>query len=183
MGFVLLLMFIGVPIAEIAVFIQAGDAFGLWPTVGAVVGTAVLGSILLRSQGLSLLFKARENMEQGVFPVKEAFDGICLVVAGALLLTPGFITDTVGFLLFVPPLRAGLRGLMASRMTIHTQGAGAAGFTAQSPGAPFQSGQPGNATHSRDPRVIDGEFVEITPEETAEMDSKNSNPNSPWSGS
>ena len=173
MGFIILLLFIIVPIAEIAIFIQAGDVFGLWPTIAAVVGTAVLGSYLLRSQGLSILFSAQKNMEQGVFPVQEVFDGLCIVVAGALLLTPGFLTDSIGFLLFVPPLRAGIRTYFASRMTLHTQASGA-GFSAYGESRPSQRGPNGST-------VIDGQYEEVNPDDTAEIETKAPNPDSPWS--
>ncbi|MCW9045897.1 MAG: FxsA family protein [Alphaproteobacteria bacterium] len=173
MGLILLLMFIVVPIVEIMIFIQAGDAFGLWPTVIAVVATAIIGSFLLRTQGLSLLFKAQKNMEQGVFPVKEAFDGLCLVVAGALLLTPGFLTDTIGFLLFVPFVRLGLRTYLATKMTVH-HAQGAKGFSTY--------GEAGPRQRPNDPTVIDGEYEEINPEETAEIEAQENNPDSPWSG-
>lgn len=103
--FLLLIIFIGVPIAEIALFIQAGELIGLWPTLGAVIATAIVGTALLRAQGLATLARARRQVEEGRVPVSEVFTGVCLLVAGALLLTPGFLTDTIGFLLLVPPLR------------------------------------------------------------------------------
>jgi UPF0716 protein FxsA len=101
----LILFFVGVPILEIAVFIRAGDLIGLWPTLGAVVATAVAGAALLRAQGLAALGRARAQLDQGQVPIAEAFTGACLLLGGALLLTPGFITDTVGFLLLIPPVR------------------------------------------------------------------------------
>lgn len=105
MPFLIVLIFLGVPILEIAVFIQAGSIFGLWPTLAATVVTAVLGAALVRAQGMAALYRARESLAQDRIPVAEVFTGICLLLAGALLLTPGFVTDTVGFLLLVPPLR------------------------------------------------------------------------------
>lgn len=106
MGFLILLAFIMVPIAEIAVFIKAGDLIGLWPTIAAVVLTAIIGTAMLRQQGLATLVRLRATMDRGELPVRELFDGACLLLAGALLLTPGFLTDAVGFLLLVPPVRA-----------------------------------------------------------------------------
>jgi UPF0716 protein FxsA len=95
MAIFLLFAFIAVPIAEIAVFIEVGGRIGGLNTIILVVVTALVGTWLLRSQN--------------IFPVDEVFDGLCLLAAGAFLLTPGFVTDTVGFLLFVPPLRRLLR--------------------------------------------------------------------------
>lgn len=109
MGLILLVAMIAVPIIEIAVFIEAGERLGLWPTLAAVVATAIVGSALLRIQGLSTLRRAQKSLEAGRVPVDAVFDGLCLLFAGALLLTPGFVTDAVGLALFAPPVRLGLR--------------------------------------------------------------------------
>ena len=102
---ILFIIFVIVPIIEIAIFIQAGDWIGLGPTLVMIVLTAVVGVSLLRQQGLSTLYKAQEKMNQGEIPAMEMIEGIMLAVAGALLITPGFFTDTIGFLLLVPALR------------------------------------------------------------------------------
>lgn len=117
MPFLIILIFLGIPILEIAVFIQAGSIFGLWPTLAATVVTAVLGAALVRAQGMAALYRARESLAHDRIPVAEVFTGICLLLAGALLLTPGFVTDAVGFLLLVPPLRAVLgRWILAAAL-------------------------------------------------------------------
>jgi UPF0716 protein FxsA len=113
---ILLAAFIGVPLLEIAVFIEVGGIIGLWPTLGLVVLTAVLGTWQLRSQGLATLTRARTQVDRGALPTRELFDGACLLIAGAFLLTPGFVTDTAGFLLFVPALRDLLRNLLARHL-------------------------------------------------------------------
>ena len=113
---IVLIAFIAVPVIEIAVFIQAGERLGLWPTLAIIVLTAMIGTALLRHQGLAILARARESMEKNMLPVAEVFDGLCLLVAGALLITPGFVTDGAGFLLFVPALRAFLRGYFLRRL-------------------------------------------------------------------
>lgn len=128
MGLFLLAAFIGIPILEIVVFIEAGDRFGLWPTLAAIVVTAVIGATLVRIQGFGVLMRTRQTLDAGIVPMAEAFDGLCLLLAGALLLTPGFITDTMGFLLLVPPFRVALRRwigryLVASgRIVVQTSG-------------------------------------------------------------
>ncbi len=104
----LLLAFIGVPIAEIALFIEIGQRIGLGPTILTVILTAVAGTVLLRAQGFRVLARARAHLDRGELPVDEVFTGICLLVAGALLLTPGFLTDALGLALFVPWIRARL---------------------------------------------------------------------------
>lgn len=155
----ILVTMIGVPIIEIAVFIEAGDRLGLWPTIGAVILTAVIGSALLRHQGLATLLRVRESMDAGRLPVAELFDGLCLLIAGALLLTPGFVTDGAGLLLFMPPFRALLRQLMARRLAArgHFQ---MAGEERGGTGRDGQDGRPGG-------RVIEGEYHEVDPDDDA----------------
>ncbi len=115
---VFLLAFLVVPLVEIAVFIRIGDLIGVWPTVGLVVLTAVIGSALVYTQGFSALYRARAALEQGDVPVRELIDGLCLLVAGLLLLTPGFVTDIAGYLLLLPPMRLMLgRRLFATLRT------------------------------------------------------------------
>jgi UPF0716 protein FxsA len=116
LALLILLAFIAVPIAEIAVFIQAGDLIGLWPTIALVILTAIIGTAMLRQQGLATLGRLRSTMDRGELPVRELFDGACLLLAGALLLTPGFLTDAVGFLLLVPPVRAIVGAAIWQRM-------------------------------------------------------------------
>ena len=105
MAVVLLLIFIAVPILEIGIFIEVGGRLGTWPTVGLVVLTAIVGTWLIRLQGFAVLARAQASLEQETLPVQEIFDGLCLLLAGALLLTPGFMTDAVGFALLVPAVR------------------------------------------------------------------------------
>ncbi len=150
MGSILLFAFIAVPIIEIALFIKVGGYFGFWPTIGIIVLTAMIGTALLRQQGLATLESARSSLEKNHFPLKEVFDGLCLLFAGALLLTPGFFTDSLGLMMFVPPFRALLAGRAARYMAEH--GHIEAGFAG--PG-PYEG--PGET-------VIDGEYTDITPE-------------------
>ena len=158
MGLILLIAFIATPIIEIALFIEAGERFGLWPTLAAVVLTAVVGTALLRWQGLSVWARATQSLQRGVFPVNEVFTGLCLIAAGALLLTPGFLTDAIGFALFGPVVR-NLIGLAVR------------GFIARHDGRTqvWVNGQP----VSRD-TVIDGEF------EARDPGPGTPNPDSPW---
>ncbi len=149
MGIFLLAAFIGVPIVEIAVFIEVGGVLGLWPTLGLVVLTAVLGTWQLRAQGLATLLRAREQVERGALPTRELFDGACLLVAGALLLTPGFVTDAAGFLLFFPPVRDILLGLLARHVQTRMQT------------RVFVDGE-GVSTDGPNGPVIDGEYRDVT---------------------
>ena len=106
-------LFIAIPIAEIAVFIQAGERFGLWPTLGLIILTALLGATLLRFQGLRTLHRVQESLSHGEMPIGEVFNGLCLLIAGALLITPGFLTDSFGFALFVPRIRQAIGSSLA----------------------------------------------------------------------
>jgi len=101
----LLLFLIGVPIVEIALFIEIGGYIGLWPTLATILVTAVVGAALVRKQGLATLAKAQAEVDAGRPPVRELFDGVCILIAGALLLTPGFMTDALGLALLVPGFR------------------------------------------------------------------------------
>jgi UPF0716 protein FxsA len=111
-------IFLVVPIIEIYLLIQVGQVIGAGWTIFLVVFTAVIGVWLLRIQGLSTLTRAQQKMQQGELPAREILEGMGLVVAGALLLTPGFFTDTVGFFLLFPPTRIWLVSRIASRMVV-----------------------------------------------------------------
>ncbi|NBC34195.1 MAG: FxsA family protein [Alphaproteobacteria bacterium] len=114
---ILFVLLIVMPLAEIAAFIQIGSLIGLWPTLLAVVATAVIGGFLLRQQGLRTLHKARAELAQNRMPMRSLFDGLCLFAAGLVLLTPGFITDAIGFLLLLPPVRK----MIADRLLHHLE--------------------------------------------------------------
>ncbi len=102
---VLLLLFFLVPLLEIYLLIEVGAVIGAGWTIFSVVFTAVLGAFLVRTQGFSTVNRIRVQMDQGQLPAMELFEGLFLLVAGALLLTPGFFTDAIGFICLTPPLR------------------------------------------------------------------------------
>ncbi|MGC1166732.1 MAG: FxsA family protein [Solirubrobacterales bacterium] len=113
----LIILFIVVPIAELYVIIQVGQAIGLWPTLALLLADALLGSFLLKHQGRGAWRRFNEALAQRRFPGKEVVDGLLIVVGGTLLLTPGFLTDIVGLILLIPPSRAIVRRVLR-RMTI-----------------------------------------------------------------
>lgn len=160
MPVVLLLAFIAVPLVEIGVFIEVGGWIGLWPTLAIVIVTAVAGTWLLRMQGLATLARAQGSLARQQFPVEEVFDGLCLLFAGALLLTPGFVTDTVGFLLFVPAIRHMLRQAIwrylksTGRVSLDLGGLGPDGGLG-----------PGGD-------VVDGDYRDVTPEAPRDDDTR-----------
>lgn len=149
MFILILLALLCVPLLEIAVFIEIGGAIGLWPTLALVVLTAVLGSWQLRAQGLATLARGRASMERGEMPARELFDGLCLLVAGALLLTPGFVTDAIGALLFIPGLRDGLRRALGRYLAARAE---------------TRVFVDGREVHRRGPpgSTIDGEYTDLT---------------------
>jgi UPF0716 protein FxsA len=124
---VLLLLFICVPIAELAVIIQVGREIGLLPTVAILVLDSILGSMLLRSQGRAAWRRFNEAVAGGRVPARETIDGVLVVFGGALLLTPGFLTDAVGLALLIPPSRALVRAFLVRRLAHRMVAAAAAG--------------------------------------------------------
>ncbi len=119
----LVLLFLFVPLIEIYFLIQVGEVIGAGWTVFAVVATAVIGAGLLRVQGASTLLRAQTNMQQGSLPAMEMMEGIALAASGMLLVTPGFFTDTFGFVLLIPFVRQALikKLFKQSQFTVHGQ--------------------------------------------------------------
>ena len=112
----LVLLFIAVPIVELAVLIQVGQVIGLWWTLALLVADSVLGSLLMRSQGRAAWRRFNDAVRAGRVPAREVLDGALVIFGGALLLTPGFITDVLGLLLLVPPTRAPIRAALVRRL-------------------------------------------------------------------
>ena len=104
-GRILLIAFIAMPLIEIAVLISVGGWIGLWPTLGLIILTAFIGTWMLRQQGFAVMARAQQRFAEGRMPLDEIFEGFCLVISGALLLTPGFVTDAFGGSLLIPSVR------------------------------------------------------------------------------
>ena len=100
-----LLLFMLIPFFEMWILIEVGGWIGALPTIGLVVLTATIGLSLLKQQGLSTLMRARRKMDEGAIPASELVSGVMIAVGGALLLTPGFVTDALGFALLIPQTR------------------------------------------------------------------------------
>ena len=147
------IIFFIIPLTEVFVFIQAGQEIGVFRTLLLCVLTAGIGGLLVKRQGLEVLFRGRQSMQQGMMPVEELFDGFCIVVAGAMLMTPGFVTDILGFSLLIPPVRRLLRHFVSQKMHF------SAGPGYGSPDSPA----PDRHT-SRQPDVIDVDYQEIKEE-------------------
>ena len=166
-GVVLFLLFVGIPAAEIALFIVVGGEIGVWATIALVILTAMAGSALIRRQGLRTLTRAQETLARSELPIEEAFDGICLVAGGALLLTPGFFTDGIGLLLLLPPFRALIRRPILQRVTMRMAGQGFRASTSEQP-----------PSGARGP-IIDGEFHEVDPRDGSPPRGPTLPPNNP----
>jgi UPF0716 protein FxsA len=101
----LAVVFIGLPLLELGLLIKTGQVLGFWATLGMLAGAGLLGALILSRQSLSMLRQAQEAVARGRPPVAPVLDGVFLLLAGALLITPGFLTDILGLLLLVPPIR------------------------------------------------------------------------------
>ena len=151
MPLLILALFTSVPLIEIYLFIHVGGSIGIWPTIGLVILTATIGTALLRQQGLATLARAQEHLGRQQLPVLELFTGVCLLIGGLLLLTPGFLTDALGFALLIPPLRSILgRGIFAAMARSRNIDFSLHGYTNNAPGGDSQD-------TGRDGPVIDGE--------------------------
>jgi UPF0716 protein FxsA len=127
----LFLLFVVAPVVELYVIIQVGQAIGALETIALLIVTSVVGAWLLKRQGLSTLAKISDAVNAGRTPAKELVDGLLLLVAGALMMAPGFIGDALAYLLLLPPTRAPIRALLIKRFSA---GQGAAFFAGSGPG-------------------------------------------------
>jgi UPF0716 protein FxsA len=123
MPLLLVLLFIVVPIAELALLIQVGQLIGVWWTILLLIADALLGSWLLRTQSRAAWRRFNDALADGRVPHREVVDGVLVIFGGVLLLTPGFITDVFGLLFLFPPTRVLLRGLLVRRGALKLVGA------------------------------------------------------------
>ncbi|MEX0346294.1 MAG: FxsA family protein [Rhizobiaceae bacterium] len=152
------LLLLAIPLMEIAAFIVIGGQIGVLATLVMVFVTAVIGSILLRIQGFGLINKIRRETDQGRVPGRELVHGVMILIAGVLLLTPGFVTDTLGFLLFVPAIRDIGWNFVKDRIVV-----------AAGPGMGSQGGFGG-------PRHPGGKTIDLDEDDFT----SSGNPDSPW---
>jgi UPF0716 protein FxsA len=160
----LFLAFLAVPLIEIALFIQVGGAIGLWSTLGIVVLTAIIGTWLVRAQGRLAMNNLRSSFSELDDPSEPLAHGAMILVSGALLLTPGFFTDGIGFALLIPGVRTAVFNWLRKRVKVSQFQMG------PGPHDPFSQGSR-PPEHSGD--VIDGDFSEVP---------KDKSPNHPGSG-
>lgn len=169
----LLLLFIVMPIVEIGVLINVGSWLGLWPTLLIVILTAVLGTWMLRQQSAATMMQAQDRLRAGELPAQQIFEGVLLLVGGVLLLTPGFVTDGIGFACLMPWSRRWLAAAIAERskggaMFINVNGStinpGAAPGPARGPSPGPGRGPASSAPHrpsNQQGDVIEGDYREV----------------------
>jgi len=173
----LFLLFVIMPIVEIAVLIKVGGAIGGWTTIGIVILTAIVGTAMLRQQGMATLAKAQQRMQGGEMPAQQMLEGLLLLIGGVLLLTPGFITDFFGFCTLVPISREFLAKKLASRsmgnMNVFVGGASINSGQGANPGGstglggdkgPFTAGSAGTVRRkpgTKESNIIDGDYKRL----------------------
>jgi UPF0716 protein FxsA len=161
MYFGLLLLFIALPLVELAVLIKVGQTIGFWWTMAIVVGTAMLGTTVLHAQGFQVIRKVQESMARGAPPIAPVVDGAFLFIAGMCLLTPGLITDAIGLLLLIPPLRTWIaRASIAKAAKAGTIHVHVVGEQKEERAEPRPSKANGRTPASGGP-VIEGEFERL----------------------
>lgn len=150
----LLILFITIPVLELCIFMMLGSRIGIPTTLAIIVITAVLGAWLTKSQGLKALTKYQSALSQGRLPHEEVMDGLLILIAGAVLLTPGFLTDAIGFSLLVPTFRDIVKGIAKGYLS------GKVSVAGDAMGAPKSASAPSNVIN------IEAEVVEDTPRST-----------------
>lgn len=131
MALLLVFLFIVVPIAELYVIIQLGQAIGILPTIALLIVDSIVGAMLMRSQGRTTWRRFNRALAEGRMPGREVIDGVLVIFGGALLLTPGFLTDILGLILLLPPTRAFVRTLLVRRFAGRVVAGAASGAQAR----------------------------------------------------
>jgi len=153
----LFLLFIVVPLLEMLLLIKVGGIIGALPTIALVCLTAAIGVVLIKAQGRATMLKAQQDMAKGSPPAESILDALCLILGGAMLLTPGFVTDSLGFVLLVPALRHALFHKLVAKLMkggVFTAGFGPQEFQGQQ--SPFRRDQASNGY--QDSNVYQGEY-------------------------
>ena len=159
----LFVLFVVVPIAELWLILQIGGAIGVLPTIALLIADSVLGAALMRSQGRAAWLRFNEALAEGRVPGREVADGALVIFGGALLLTPGFLSDFLGLILLLPPTRAVVRAILLRRFAGRLAASAAGGAQARM----FAFGAPPRRT--RDPRyddVVDATATDVDPPRT-----------------
>jgi len=159
MRVLLVLLFIVVPIVELFVIIQVGEAIGVLPTIALLIADSIIGSMLMRSQGRAAWRRFNTALAEARVPHREVLDGALVIFGGALLLTPGFLSDILGLLLLLPPTRAVVRGVIARRFLPRVIASGLGGIA----GGGVRTGPARTRPRPADGADVDGTATEIDP--------------------
>jgi UPF0716 protein FxsA len=146
----LLLLFIVVPFVELVLLLKVGSKIGIVPTLAIIVVTAIIGASLTKMQGAATMAKAQRALNEGRMPHSEVMDGLMIIIAGAVLLTPGFLTDAFGFSLLVPGVRSMVRKRLAAAFKSRVQVVGSGGVQPRPSADQFD-----------DDNVIEAEVVDV----------------------
>jgi len=172
-----------VPVIEISIFVMIGQHIGVLGTIAGVVLTALIGSLLLRFQGFKVFGEINKQVQAGGIPARAMGDAALIVVAALLLLTPGFLTDAIGFSLFIPQVRSAIWSFVAKRITVVGPGGvqfGENGFSTQ-PGGPADHGMPGYETSNGSPTIdLDADDYSDQTDKPHTSSPRTNRPKSPW---
>ena len=167
MALVLVVLFIVVPIAELYVLWQIGSAIGILPTIALLILDSILGAALMRSQGRSAWARLNRALAEGRVPGREVIDGALVIFGGALLLTPGFLSDVLGLILLLPPTRALVRTMLVRRFAGRVMASATSGAQARMGRMfTFQTGPPPRRRPPRssfDDDVVEGTATDVPP--------------------
>lgn len=165
MGLLLFFLFIVVPILELAVIIQIGQAIGVLPTIALLIADSVLGAALMRSQGRAAWMRFNAALAEGRVPGREVMDGALVIFGGALLLTPGFLSDFLGLILLLPPTRALVRKVLVARYGSRLVATAASGAQSRVFGFGGACRPPRGRSAGHDD-VVDADATEVDPRRT-----------------
>jgi UPF0716 protein FxsA len=169
MPLLLFVLFIVVPIAELYVLIQIGQAIGVLPTIALLIADSMLGAALMRSQGRAACLRFNAALGEGRVPAREVMDGALVIFGGALLLTPGFLSDVLGLVLLLPPTRAIVRKVLVRRFAGRVAATAASGASTRLfglGGRPGAGAGPGRRGARYDDDVVDSSATEVDPRRT-----------------
>ena len=118
----LLLLFISIPLIEVLILIKLGSLFGFWPTILLVIGTGILGAYLAKIYGLTIWHQIQQDLQAGKMPADKLIDGLLILIGGIVLLTPGLLTDILGFMLLIPYTRSFFKKFAKSKFKTMSEG-------------------------------------------------------------
>ena len=166
----LLALFTIVPLVELALLIPLGMEIGLWPTIGLVVGTALLGAVLAKLEGGRAIANIKKELSEGKLPADSILDGLAVLIAGVFLVTPGVLTDIVAIALLIPPVRAPIRAIAKKRFSKMLETESMSFISPASFGqSPFEEAGPGQAAPFGSPfdsaQPDTGDIIDVSPDD------------------